>query len=166
MTDLQLRTLEFIREQLAATGGSPTIAEIDGHLGTRRRANDLVTALVRMGKLTREHGKPRSLQLAGVPDVRLIDDATLRSEAARRGFTMEGLQAPQRLAFGRGAVSCASDCCQVEVPRGHLFCRPHWFDLPESLRTEILAAFRANDAARYGDAVSRARDLIDCGAPA
>jgi hypothetical protein len=164
MTEQQLRALEFIREKVASLGVSPTMAEIAGKLGiSESRANDLVHALVRMGKVERQRGRSRSLSIVGAPDVRLIDSETMLAELARRGVTMGALEAPRRLAYGRRAVACAADCCQVEVRRGHLFCLDHWRMLTPELRSEILDTFRAGDTDAYQTAVTKARDFIDCG---
>jgi hypothetical protein len=42
----------------------------------------------------------------------------------------------------RPARACSAPGCSIEVPRGKLMCRPHWFALPRPLRTEINAAWR------------------------
>ncbi|MEJ3957010.1 hypothetical protein WGW24_09390, partial [Campylobacter jejuni] len=36
-----------------------------------------------------------------------------------------------------GDVSCAVDCCSTTVPRGHLFCRDHYWAISELTRREL-----------------------------
>jgi hypothetical protein len=43
---------------------------------------------------------------------------------------------------GRRPRICDVPRCAVEVPRGKLMCRDHWFALPRPLRAEINAAWR------------------------
>lgn len=42
----------------------------------------------------------------------------------------------------RPARTCDAPGCSIEVPRGKLMCRAHWFALPRILRTEISSAWR------------------------
>lgn len=37
---------------------------------------------------------------------------------------------------------CDAPGCKVEIPRGRLMCRPHWFAVPRPLRLAISAAWK------------------------
>lgn len=163
MTPLELKALDYIRERVAL-GVPPTLDEISNHTGicSKSHAHRVVTSLELQGKLSRMPHRARGLTLGDQPDLTAAPTEQLKAELARRGVTLEALAAPTRMAFGR-AVSCAADCCQVQVKRGHLFCRGHWFSLDQSLRDGILAAYGAKDVTRYQELVTRARDIIDCG---
>ena len=164
MSPLQLKLLDWVRP-LLQEGLSPTLQQIaDGlELSNKSRAHGLVASLIASGHLTRVPNKPRSLALAGVPDLRAAPSDFLRAELARRG---EALVEPAgRRATGQ-QVTCAADTCGMAVQRGHLFCRRHWFALPHQLRDDLLRAHAARDTRRYQHLVAEARDIADaCGGP-
>lgn len=162
MTPHQLRALDVFREY-ADAGFSPTAREVGLRLSlSTSTARDVLNKLVESGHLNREHGKRRGLSIAGRPDVRLASTDALTAELARRGQFVER-RAPQPRA-SRGRQSCAADTCGIAVPRGHLFCRTHWFKLPRELQSAIMGAFRAQDVPLYQELVGRARDIADnCG---
>lgn len=167
MTPVAQRVLDYTRDYIADHGWSPSMTEIAETFGfSRPRATELIDALVRDGYLARPSRKHRAITLAGVPDLRAISTPTLRAELARRGVTLDALATPQPINWGRRAVTCAADCCQVEVRIGHLFCRQHWFALPRNLQDGIKRAFGRKDEAEYGRLVTQARDLIDMGVAA
>jgi hypothetical protein len=165
MTPLQIETLDFVRGYIERMGFGPRYQEIADKFGiTPAAAFYRVAGLVEAGQLRK--GGRGSLELVGVPDLRAVDSATLRSELARRGEIIGALSVPERRVMGRRAVTCAAPCCDIEVPVGHLMCRDHWFSLPLDLRQKLLAAHslarRTGDAgcARYyGELVDQAREL-------
>lgn len=164
MSPHQLQTLDFVRERIATIGVAPTQREIAQHLGKSRGAvTASIEGLVARGKLRRRSAAARGLELADLPDLRTVTTDDMRAELARRGVTMDALARPRALNYGRQAVTCAADSCHVEVRRGHLMCWDHWSQLPRALQQEILTSFGRRDEVAYGDAVRRARDLIDGG---
>lgn len=42
----------------------------------------------------------------------------------------------------RSPSRCDAPNCQVEIPRGRLMCRAHWFAVPYRLRQAISAAWK------------------------
>lgn len=171
MSPHQLQTLDFVRERIATIGVAPTQREIAQHLGKSRGAvTASIDGLVARGKLRRRSAAARGLELADLPDLRTVPTDEIRAELARRGVTMDALARPKVLNYGRRAVTCAADYCHAEVEQGHLMCWDHWTALPTALRSEIIDLFKRarrtrsrEDAESYGDAVRRARDLIDGG---
>lgn len=161
MTPLQLQVLDYVRE-LSDGGISPSVRQIAARIGAKSpsTAQRVIEGLVRDGHLARRPGSTRSLRLADQPDLRRATSDALRAELARRGETTEALRVPEARAYGR-RISCAADTCGIAVQRGHLFCRTHWFALPDDLRAGILGAFRARDTARYQQLVGQARDIAD-----
>lgn len=158
MTPQQLKILDCVRDMRAA-GISPTIREIARQVGLSgpSNAHTLVGRLVDSGHLTRRAGRTRSIEIAGAPDLRLADTAAMLAELGRRGKSLDALRDGGRVNMGRHAVTCAAHRCHIEVRRGHLFCREHWFALPSALRARILDAFGAKDTAAYERAVTEAR---------
>ncbi|NML88380.1 hypothetical protein HHL26_04780 [Sphingobium sp. TB-6] len=55
-----------------------------------------------------------------------------------------------RRTFHKHDVLCAAEGCDVPVGRGHMFCKGHYFSLPQELRDQLWAAWRAAMAARRG----------------
>jgi hypothetical protein len=165
MSPLQMQVLEAVREHVAGMGFSQTRAELAEQLDvTPGTVDHLIEALIRHGQLTRLSGQARNLRIAGQPDLRLVDTASLKAELARRGETLDALTTRELPNYA--GKSCAADSCQAEVRRGQLFCRTHWFSLPRDLREAILQAHRRRDLARYQELLTRARDLIDMGVAA
>jgi DNA-binding MarR family transcriptional regulator len=161
MTPTQAKVLDIVRERLDA-GLSPSFGEVADACGvTRPTATEAVSRLVEAGYLRRVARRHRSIALADRPDLRAVSSEQLAAELARRGKTFGAIGGYNRPTMARGAVTCAADCCQVPVRRGHLFCRDHWFALPEQLRQRILASFGAKDVEGYEMAVTEARDRLD-----
>ncbi len=159
MTPLQLRALDFIREHVSALGFSPTLKEIAEHCQIAPGgAPDLVRGLEQGGFIRRNSGKNRNIEVVGQIDLRTVETDALRAELARRGFTLDSLVERPMLA-DRGAP-CAHDRCDQRVSRGKLFCRPHWFAIPQDVRDAIFRAHRAGDVHAYGDNIERARQAI------
>lgn len=162
MTPAQLKALDYIRD-LSSAGITPTMREIatrldlSGPSGAKR----VVDCLVDSGHLTRRPGRTRGLEIAGQPDLRVVPTEAMIAELGRRGKSLDALRGGPRTNMGRYVATCAADCCQIEVRRGHLFCRQHWFSLPDSLQKRILAAFGADDGDAYELAITEARDRID-----
>src|SRR5690606_16987430 len=75
MTPGELKTLDFVRERIAATGMAPTIAEIGEHLGWAGKGSvhSLVASLIAQGLLLHQPCKARGLSLPGAPDLRHVD---------------------------------------------------------------------------------------------
>ncbi|RIA44081.1 hypothetical protein DFR49_2318 [Hephaestia caeni] len=161
MTPAELKTLDYVRETIAGLGYAPTLAEIGAQVGiSTGAAGRIVGRLADDGKVVRDYYRHRSLRLPEAPDLTTIPTVALRAELGRRGETFDGIATFERRVFGR-AVSCAADSCQIEVKRGQLFCRRHWFSLPLSLQQDIKRAFAAKDTGKYQVFVSEARDRID-----
>ena len=171
MTPLEQRALDYVREHIARAGFAPSVRETGERIGLRSSngAHRVLSSLVAQGLLRKTGSGARNLALADQPDLQAVPTDLLRAELARRGMTLEALQRPARRArpaMGRDTARCAADTCCSPVQRGHLFCRPHWFSLPDDLRGRILAAFGAGDADAYQDAVAEARDRVDgCAQP-
>lgn len=55
-----------------------------------------------------------------------------------------------RRTFHKHDVLCAAEGCDVPVGRGQMFCKGHYFSLPQELRDGLWAAWRAAMAARRG----------------
>ena len=51
---------------------------------------------------------------------------------------------------------CAAPGCDVEISRGKLFCRDHWFMLPASLRRSIVITFQHRMRRDYAQLYSEA----------
>lgn len=162
MTPLQLRTLDFVRDRITELGITPTVTEVSKHLGVSySSAHQAISALVRAGSLEREPFKHRGLRVPGAIDLRNAATTDLRLELARRGVTFEGLAPAPRLAFDR-TVTCASHFCGETVPRGHLFCKRHWFTLPRGLRDMLVKACVVDrDEIAFEQAMTRAHDVIE-----
>ena len=162
MTPDQVKTLDFVRDRIERAGFAPTQCEIAEAIGTSRpTAMQHVHQLAQLGLLRRQPHRHRGLDLADRPDLRAVGTDALRAELARRGKTMDALS--DRTPRSWGGRPCAADCCEDRVGRGHLFCRDHWFAIPEDLRGAILNAFGAKDERGYGDAVAEARDFLQTG---
>ncbi|WP_034157895.1 LexA family protein [Sphingomonas sp. ERG5] len=166
MTPLQLKLLDAVRDSLSQYGYSPRIADLAAALRVSLpRIGQLITELVDGGHLNRAPNKARGLSLPGVCDLRSVSSEQLRDELARRGEVVGALSVPARRILGRG-VTCAADCCDIEVKVGHLMCRDHWLSLPFDLRQSILAAHSqarrtgaVEDADCFGELVRQAREL-------
>jgi hypothetical protein len=160
MTPSELKMLDYIREYLDQRGLAPTGTEAARHFDVSpSRANRIVKSLIAQGRLTRSGPGRRSLDVPAMPDMRSVPTSVLRGELARRGVTLDALRRPERRDFSGHSVTCAVDCCDVVVRRGHLMCWTHWTALPMKLRTGILAAFVAKDEQVYGDLVWQAREI-------
>ncbi|WP_337846215.1 hypothetical protein [Sphingomonas sp.] len=174
MTPRELELLDLVRDRIAA-GVAPTYAEISSAMGISVSAvSSLIGSLIADGKLAKVPGKARSLNLRGVADLRSVPTASLQAELARRGVALDALDGGERVQFGRrrsrgaGSGTCAAPGCQLQVQRGHLMCLSHWRALPFALRKRILSTHMAarasrcpEDAARYGEAVAEAREMLD-----
>lgn len=159
MTPLQLKVLDFVRDQLTHFGLAPTLAEIGDHARiAESNASRTVEALVRMGALRRTDAATRNIALVDRPDLRLVPNDVLHAELARRGATLEALTHGQRMAYGRRRA-CAVDGCGHEVQIGHLMCRGHWWRVPAELQDAIKGAHRRRDQSEYQRLVTEARDL-------
>ncbi len=52
--------------------------------------------------------------------------------------------------FHRHDVRCAAEGCDARIGRGQLFCKGHYFSLPDALRSRLWATWRAAMNARRG----------------
>jgi hypothetical protein len=160
VTPLQLQALDFIRDRITEAGYSPTGKEIADELKIGPgRVSDVLSALERYGKIRRQRGQTRNLQLVGEVDLKTVGTGALRAELARRGLTLGSL-IDKPLPPAQGAP-CAYEHCGEQVGRGKLFCRVHWFAIPFPVRQRILRAFSAKDVEAYSEAIGRARGAID-----
>lgn len=114
-----------------------------------------VQALVGEGQLVK---RGQTIVLPGFVDLTGVPTDALRAELARRGVTMEALEAP-KLWWDEGR-SCAANHCQERVKRGMLMCRAHWFALPVKYRSDIMNAWGARNMEAYQEAVERARNFL------
>ena len=162
MTPTAMKALDIVRDRIETIGVPPTLGEIGHACGcSRPAARQLLRSLEDSGFVRVTPAKHRGIALADRPDLRKATTASIMAELARRGKTLEGLSGRAPVNYARGAVTCAGDACFVEVQRGMLFCREHWFSLPRELRDRILATFGAKDIDGYQDAVTEARGRID-----
>ncbi|PKP93163.1 MAG: hypothetical protein CVT77_06430 [Alphaproteobacteria bacterium HGW-Alphaproteobacteria-16] len=170
MTEHEIKALDFIRERIVRGGFSPSRREISRSIGISVPATQrIVESLDRQGKIRCIPAKHRGIELTETVDVRTVPSDVLRAELARRGITLEALNGGEkRWVGGAGTAKCAAPGCQMQADRGHLMCLTHWRALPRELQLEIIDAHREarrtgcpDDAQRYGDAVQRARDLLD-----
>jgi hypothetical protein len=162
VTPNELKALDLVREQIATSGIAPTYEELSGELGvTKQGAMHIVDRLAREGLLRKTPARTRGIRLADVPDLRAVPAAALTAELARRGITLAALDAPSRRPAQAGDVHCAHDSCDLTVERGHLYCRGHWFALPQDLRLRLVDAHRRRDHAAYGQAFSEAQLRLD-----
>lgn len=160
MTPNQQKVLDVVRD-LVDAGIDPTFEQVARSCGvTRPAATAAVDRLVDAGFLRRIPRRHRSIALADRPDLRAVSSEQMLAELARRGRTFDAIGGYRRPS-NWGGVSCAADCCQQTVRRGHLFCRDHWFALPGDLQKRILSTFGAKDAEGYEMAVTEARDRLD-----
>jgi SOS-response transcriptional repressor LexA len=85
MSRLRLAVLDFVREEIAATGCAPSYREIQRRFGRRSpsSAHAAVSSLVEDGLLIRVPGRDRGLRLPGA-DLRAVPTESLRAELARR----------------------------------------------------------------------------------
>jgi len=159
MTPVEVRTLEFVRDFIDTRGFAPSLAEIAEHLDVSRpRVTQLVMSLIDQGRVTRGR-KWRSLEVVGATDLRAVPTSRLQAELGRRGVTLSALAVPQTRNWSKHAVTCACDFCDIEVPYGHLMCRPHWFAVPFKMQEEIKQANSAGDVDAYQDLVWRAKEI-------
>lgn len=175
MTPTQAKVLDYYRDRITRGGFVPTQVEAARHFGvSTMRVNTILRRLEDAGYLVRTPGQVRGVELAGAVSLVAVPSDALRAELARRGELLDALDGGQIKHFGRprsygaGTGTCAAPGCQLEVQRGHLMCLSHWRALPFELRERILSSHRAarrsrhpSDAARYGEVVSEARDLLD-----
>lgn len=49
---------------------------------------------------------------------------------------------------------CPWPGCEVQVPRAMLACRPHWYALPEELRTRLWRAYRGQSGENHFEVVA------------
>jgi repressor LexA len=172
VTPRQLEVLDYVRDMITRAGFAPTYQEIADQLGiVKSKAHEHVQALVRAGKLRSPANRMRGIELVDTVDLRAVDTERLRAELARRGESLDALDRPQRRVFARGAVACATSCCDVEVPPGHLFCLRHWRRISPVTQSALLHAHRvatetrsAEDVSRYQEAFTKAKDEAE-GAP-
>jgi SOS-response transcriptional repressor LexA len=85
MSPLRLEVLDFVREELAATGCAPSYRAIQRRfgMGSPSNAHAAVSRLVEAGLLVRSPGRDRGLRLPGA-DLRAVPSESLRAELARR----------------------------------------------------------------------------------
>jgi hypothetical protein len=162
MTPLQLEAFDYIRDRITLTGYPPSFREIAAqlHLSSLSAVSRLIEALVEAGKLGKHAGKDRGLYLTGEPDLRTASLDAIRAELARRGETLESLQARAPDLTARHA-RCAADTCGAPVQRGHLFCLTHWRALPSDLQSGLLAAHRRGNQRHFQMLLTKARDIAD-----
>lgn len=164
MNEVQAMVLDYYRECITRGGGVPSQEQVaDKFSISTPRVNRVIGQLEELGYLRRTRGKHRAIELAGMVSLATVPTDRLRAELARRGITFDGLDGGEPVKFRRGGASCAADSCQLEVERGKLFCRRHWFSLPEPLRKAIWRAFIGKNVTRYQELVTEARDRIDSG---
>ena len=87
MTELQSKALAFVRDHIAVTGFSPTLAEIAVAIGVvgKSQAHRVVEQLVDQGRLVRSSNRNRSLEPAPEPaGLAAYPTEALRAELARR----------------------------------------------------------------------------------
>lgn len=160
MTPALLETLDAVRGSIEAIGLAPKYDELARQLGiSKAAAHKRVQLLIHAGKLKRLSTRARGIDLADAPDLRTVPLDKIRGELGRRGLTLDALKVLERVNYGRGAVTCAVDGCAIEVRRGHLMCRDHWFAVPIAMRGDIVRAHAAGDAELYGLLVSEAREI-------
>lgn len=146
----------FIRDRIEQLGRAPKLIEISEHFRfSNPRASKIVASLVKQGRLIKLGSGTRGLVLPGRVDLSSVETSQLQAELARRGKSFGALDEPTRFTGGR---PCAAFGCISKVQRGRLFCRPHWFALPEALRARILTTWAARDIDAYGEAVEEARN--------
>ncbi|WEK02478.1 MAG: hypothetical protein P0Y59_02750 [Candidatus Sphingomonas phytovorans] len=167
MTPHQIATLDFVRSHIERMGFAPTYPEIAQHFRiSTPSAFNRVEQLIDQGHLRKSIARRRGLELAGTDDLRAVPSSVLRSELERRGETVGALTGRPWRTMNSRAVTCAVDCCDIEVKLGHLMCRDHWRSLPWDLRQDIFAAHASakrtrlsDDADAYGELVRQAREL-------
>lgn len=151
MTPQQERVLDIVREHIHATGIAPTYQEIaDEMILSKTAISHHVDKLVAAGQLTRRAGVHRPLGLPEHADLTIVPTSLLRAELARRGLTMEALV--ERPAPITGTRECAAEGCCSRVTVGRIYCRPHWWSLPESLREQLKTMFESNNVGGFGTA--------------
>lgn len=162
MTPQQLQAFDFIRDRITLVGHAPSIREVAAHLklASPGSVTRLIDALVDAGRLGRHPGRERGLYLPDEPDLRAASLDAIRAELARRGESLESLEARAPDPTGRHA-RCAADTCGAAVRRGHLFCLAHWRALPADLQRGLLAAHRRGDRRAFQLLLTRARDIAD-----
>lgn len=85
MTENQQKLLDFIRDRIEATGGSPTYEEMREHLGIASKSNvaRLIEGLVAQHKLYRTAARHRGLALTP-HNLSNVPTGVLTAELARR----------------------------------------------------------------------------------
>jgi len=85
MTPHEKQLLDFIREQIDATGIAPTYQEMANHLGLKAKsgAHMRVESLIEQGKLVRRSRAARGIDINRAP-LAHVSTAALRAELARR----------------------------------------------------------------------------------
>ena len=151
------QVVDLLRERIETTGSGPRYSDVGAAIGisavaawkhAQRAVAEGLFVKLPNGQLR----LPGAIDLAGVPSGRL------RGELARRGVTFDALEEPKLLPNeGR---PCAAIFCEERVERGKLFCRHHWFQLPQRMRSAILNAWSARQMQAYGDALEAARDYL------
>jgi SOS-response transcriptional repressor LexA len=86
MTANQQRLLDFIRDQITATGVAPTYARMAKHMSTASRGSvhSLVGRIVEDGHLVRLQGRNNGLRLPIGVNLASVSTDRLRAEIARR----------------------------------------------------------------------------------
>lgn len=160
MTPRELKTLDFVIDQIGRVGVSPTMDEIAAHLGlVKSQAHKIVSSLVDAGKLRRRDRVKRGLEIVGAVDLRAASAEALRAELARRGMTLGALDRDRPASMARGTAHCAADGCQMGVKRGHLMCYRHWSVLPNTLQHGLLDAHARRDLPTFSGLLVKARDI-------
>jgi len=137
MTPNEIAALDYIRERITVAGYSPTVKEVGVHIGVSNPgALKIVNALVDARHIRRVPCKKRGIELLGVTDLRSTDTATIVAELKRRGVEPGAFNADRPRRSARD-VSCAVDCCDTTVQRGHMFCRDHYYSISELTRRAL-----------------------------
>ena len=158
MTPKQARVLDMVRDELHATGLAPTYQEIADRLGMPAKSgvSRTIDLLVAEGKLVKRKGTARPLALPDHADLTVVPTPLLRAELARRGEILDGLKAKPV----RSGAACAADGCDSRVPVGHMYCRPHWWAIPEALRERLKEAHNRGEQRPYQAAFQACQDSL------
>lgn len=61
---------------------------------------------------------------------------------------------------------CPAPGCTVQVPRSQLACRPHWFSIPQEIRSRLWSGYRSRDDLKHSQALSDAVAFLQAEAAA
>lgn len=51
---------------------------------------------------------------------------------------------------------CPSPGCTADVPRSQLACRPHWYSIPQEIRSRLWSGYRSHDELKHSQAMTDA----------